>query len=82
MGNSKNSRKNLLFQNSVSVSPNRTECTGNMFLESYGILGEVKAGSRKNYGTNDHMFNLRCLIDLFLFKKKKLFCAYRLQKGC
>ena len=50
-----------------------------MFLESYGILGEDKAGSRKNYGTNDHIFNLRCLIDLFLFKKKKLFCAYRLQ---
>ena len=48
-----------------------------MFLESYGILGEEQTGFRKTYGTNDHMFKLKCLIDLFLFKKKK----YRLQKG-
>ncbi|MEW8548127.1 MAG: reverse transcriptase family protein, partial [Candidatus Thiodiazotropha sp.] len=48
----------------------------NDFLESYGILGEEQAGFRKTYGTNDHLFNLKCLIDLFLFKKKRLFCAF------
>ena len=48
----------------------------NDFLESYGILGEEQAGFRKTYGTNDHLFNLKCLVDLFLFKKKKLFCAF------
>ena len=55
----------------------------NVFLESYGILGEEQAGFRKTYGINDHMFNLKCLIDLFLFRKNKLFCAliYRLQEG-
>ena len=37
------------------------------FLESYGILGEEQAGFRKKYGTNDHLFNLKCLVDLFLF---------------
>ena len=46
-----------------------------MFLESYGILGEEQAGFRKTYDTNNHMLNLKYLIDLFLFKKKKLVCA-------
>ena len=45
----------------------------NCFLESYGILGEEQAGFRQTYGTNDHLFNLKCLVDLFLFKKKKYF---------
>ena len=48
----------------------------NNFLETYGILGEEQAGFRKKYGTNDHIFNLNCLVDLFLFKKKNLFCAF------
>ena len=28
------------------------------------------------YGTVDHIFNLKCLIDLYLFGRKKLYCAF------
>ncbi|MEW8548698.1 MAG: reverse transcriptase family protein, partial [Candidatus Thiodiazotropha sp.] len=48
----------------------------NLFLEEYGILGEEQAGFRKHYGTTDHIFNLKCIIDLYLCKKKKLYCAF------
>ena len=44
MGNSKNNRKKLLFQNSVSVSPNRTENRG------YGIVA-VRTGLKDNEDT-------------------------------
>ena len=48
----------------------------NEFLESYGILVEEQASFRKTYGTNDRLFNLKRLADLFLFMKKKIFCAF------
>ena len=48
----------------------------NNFLETYGILGEEQAGFRKKYGTNDHIFNLKCPVALLLFKKKNMFCAF------
>ena len=37
---------------------------------------EEQAGFRKNYSTTDHIFNLKCLIDLYLFRGKKLYCAF------
>ena len=45
-------------------------------MESYGILGEEQTGFRMTYGINDHLFNLKGLVDLFLFKKKKIFCDF------
>jgi hypothetical protein len=45
-------------------------------LESLGLLCEEQAGFRKRYGTTDHIFNLKCLIDLYLFRRKKLYCAF------
>ena len=48
----------------------------NDYLSRYEILGEEQAGFRKHYGTCDHIFNLKCLIDLYLCKKKKLYCAF------
>ena len=36
---------------------------------------ENQADFRRGYATNDHIFTLKCLIDLYLSKKKKLFCA-------
>ena len=33
-------------------------------------------GCVKKYGTTDHIYNLKCLIDLYLFRGKKLFCAF------
>ena len=46
------------------------------YLESLGLLCEEQAGFRKGYGTVDHIFNLKCLIDLYLFRRKKLYCAF------
>ena len=40
------------------------------------VLAEEQAGFRKGYGTTDHSFNLKCLIDLYLFRGRKLFCAF------
>jgi hypothetical protein len=47
------------------------------YLDDFGILSENQAGFRKNYTTTDHIFSLKCIIDLYTqFKKKKLFCAF------
>lgn len=40
------------------------------------ILGEEQAGFRKGYSTVDHIFTLKCLIDLYLQSNKKLFCCF------
>ena len=48
----------------------------NKYLEDMNVLAEEQAGFRKNYGTTDHIFNLKCLIDLYLFRGRKLFCAF------
>ena len=39
------------------------------------VLAEEQAGFRKGYGTTYHIFNLKRLIDLYLFRGRKLFCA-------
>ena len=31
---------------------------------------------RKSYSILDHIFNIKCLLDLYLCKKQKLFCAF------
>lgn len=48
----------------------------NVYLENMNVLCEEQAGFRKNYGTYDHIFNLKCLIDLYLHKNKPLYCAF------
>ena len=48
----------------------------NFYLESMNVLCEEQAGFRKNYGTYDHIFNLKCLIDLYLHRNKSLYCAF------
>ena len=48
----------------------------NRYFEDMNILNEEQAGFRKNYSTTDHIFNLKCLIDLYLFRGKILYCAF------
>ena len=40
------------------------------------VLCEEQAGFRNNYGTYDHIFNLQCLVELYLYRKKPLYCAF------
>ena len=46
------------------------------FFESYNLIGNEQAGFRCNNSTNDHIFVLHCLVDLYLQQKKKLFCLF------
>ena len=48
----------------------------NEFLEENDLLGQEQAGFRKEYGTIDHIFSLHCLIDLYLQRKKRLYCTF------
>ena len=46
------------------------------YLDSLSIINESQAGFRKGYSTIDHIFTLRCLLDLFKNSNKKLHCAF------
>ena len=56
----------------TSVLNERIYC----FLENNGLLGVEQGGFRKNNSTIDHIFALHCLIDIYLKKKKRLFCTF------
>ena len=38
------------------------------YLENSGLMCEEQAGFRKGYSTTDHIFILKCLIDLYLLE--------------
>ena len=40
------------------------------------MLGEEQAGFRSNYSTTDNIFVLKTIIDIYLQKKKRLYCAF------
>jgi len=40
------------------------------------MLGEEQAGFREGYSTNDHIFTLSSLIELYLHRQKRLYCAF------
>ena len=56
----------------TAVLNNRLNC----YLEDMNVLYEEQAGFRKNYGTYDHIFNLKYLIDLYLYRNKTLYRAF------
>ena len=44
----------------------------NKYLESMNLLCEEQAGFPKSYGTTAHIFSLKCLTDLYLFRGKNI----------
>ena len=46
------------------------------FLQNDRLLGEEQAGFRAGYSTSDHIFVMKALIDIYLQKKKRLYCAF------
>ena len=47
-----------------------------LYTDGAGILGEEQAGFREHYSTLDHMFVLNSLIELYLSKRKRIYCAF------
>ena len=48
----------------------------NSFLETNKLLGLEQAGFRTSCSTIDHIFSLHFLIDLYLQRKKRIFCSF------
>ena len=48
----------------------------NLYAESSGLLNENQAGFRKGYSTLDHIYSLHSIIEYYLYKKKRLYCAF------
>ncbi len=46
------------------------------FVETNNIILEVQAGFRHGYSTMDHIFSLSFIINLYLSKGKRLYCAF------
>ena len=46
------------------------------FIESNKLLSENQAGFKALYSTVDHIYLLKCIIDLSRFKRQKIFCAF------
>ena len=46
------------------------------YSDAQEIISETQAGFREGYSTLDHIFLLKCVVDLFKWKKRKLFCLF------
>ena len=46
------------------------------FCAVFNVISENQAGFRKGHSTIDHIFVIKCLIDICKFQKRKLFCAF------
>ena len=48
----------------------------NEYSNNISIINETQAGFRQGYSTLDHIFLLKNIIDLFTWKKRKLYCLF------
>ena len=46
------------------------------FVEDMELIGPEQAGFRSGYSTVDHIFVLNSLIDIYLFRKKRLYACF------
>ena len=42
----------------------------------FNVVGNEQAGFKQGFSTTDHSFSLKTLIDLYLMKKKRLYCCF------
>ena len=46
------------------------------YVDAVGALGDEQAGFRHTYSTIDHIFTLHVIIEFYLKKKNRLYCAF------
>ena len=46
------------------------------YLDAVGGIGDEQAGFREGYSTMDHVFTLYAIIEMYLAKGKRLYCAF------
>ena len=46
------------------------------YLDKASIIGEEQAGFREGYSTLDHIFALHSLVEFYLTRRKRLYCAF------
>ena len=46
------------------------------YLDEASIIGEEQAGFREGYSTLDHIFALHSLVEFYLTRRKRLYCAF------
>ena len=47
-----------------------------IFIDGYGLIGSEQGGFRKGHSNIDHVFVLKTLIDLYLNKRKRIYCCF------
>ena len=47
-----------------------------IFIDGYGLIGFEQGGFRKRHSTIDHVFVIKTLIDLYLNKRKGIYCYF------
>ena len=46
------------------------------YIDELGIMGEEQTGFRHDYSKMNHVYYLKNVIDLYLNKRKRLYCAF------
>ena len=47
-----------------------------IIIDGYGLIGSEQGGFRKGHFTIDHVFVLKILIDLYVNKRKRIYCCF------